>query len=485
MNAMNPGSPAPADLPLATSRRYAPEVQRIPASDHCISPGQIPSSVRRILERLSEAGYAALLVGGCVRDLLLGEEPHDFDIATDARPEQVKGVFRNARLIGRRFRLAHVRAGRLILEVSTFRGQNAPREDADAEEAPEEDAPWRTAAGRVLSDNVYGTREDDALRRDLTINALYYDHVDGSVIDDVGGVEDLRRGVVRVIGDPEQRYREDPVRMLRALRVAARFGFSLDPDTAEPIRTLSPLLSDIPPARLYEEVLKLLQRGYAAVTLDLLRNHGVYPVLFPATARTEATDASGRLSGLIDVAMESTDARVRSDRPVNPAFLFAILMWAPFRERLARLREAGLESGEAFQIAADEVIAEQCAHIAIPRRISAPVGEIWVMQERLERRRGKRLEVFLAHRRFRAAYDFLLMRAAVGEVPATLGEWWTRIQDVDADERREMAAALPGAGRDRGSERGSGRGAEGGPGRKRRRRRRGSRPAEARQGAVT
>ena len=375
-------------------------------------------------------------MGGGVRDLLLGREPKDFDIATDAKPEQVREVFRNCRLIGRRFRLAHVHFGREIIEVATFRAGQDDRQSSNQQ----------TDEGMLLRDNVYGTIEQDALRRDFTVNALYYSIADFSVIDYAGGVSDLEQGVLRLMGDPETRYREDPVRMLRAVRFAAKLGFRVDVETESPIPDLAPLLSDIPPARLFEEVLKLFLGGTAVATFEKLRQYGLFAELFPDTEASLALLEHDFPLTLVLKGLENTDTRLREDKPVTPAFLFAVLLWEPVRRRSDTLRADGVAPYHAIQQAAGEVVANQLERVSLPRRFSTPMQEIWALQSRFVNRRGKRPKRLLAHPRFRAAYDFLLLRAASGEAEQELADWWTAFQDNDAD---APAPSVPGTSRRR------------------------------------
>ena len=410
----------------------------IPRSEHSISRDQISENALKVLTRLREAGFDSYLVGGCVRDLLLGYEPKDFDVVTNARPEQIRRLFRNARLIGRRFRLAHVRFGREVIEVATYRALPP----ADEEEGPVE----KTDAGRILRDNIYGTLEEDALRRDFTINALYYNSGDFTVTDFVGGLEDLRRGQVRVIGDPETRYREDPVRMLRAVRFAAKLGLQIAPETAEPIARLAPLLQDVPPARMYEEVLKLFHGGCALTTFEQLRHYDLFRPMFPLTDRVLEHEQDGFPAVLIPRALANTDARINEGLPVTPAFLYAVMLWGPVRQRVQGLLEEGLSEPDALRLAAGEAIREQVRHTAIPRRFSMVMREIWFLQNRLHRRGGARAFRLLEHPRFRAAYDFLCLRADVGELPAELCEWWTRFQAVDREQQQAMVRELPATG---------------------------------------
>ncbi|MBK8162661.1 MAG: polynucleotide adenylyltransferase PcnB [Gammaproteobacteria bacterium] len=409
----------------------------IPRSEHSLSRTGINQNALKVLYRLREAGYAAYLVGGCVRDMLLGREPKDFDVSTDAHPEQVKAQFRNCRLIGRRFHLAHVHFGREIIEVATFRALASDGDDSENRLVED---------GRIIRDNVYGTVEEDAWRRDFTVNALYYNIDDFSVVDYVGGVEDLRAGVLRLIGDPETRYREDPVRMLRAVRFAVKLGFRLHPQTEAPLRALAPLLASISPARLYEEVLKLFLGGSAEQTVEMLRHYDLFQHLFPATERTMSAAREGVPAAMVMRAAANTDARIAQDKPVTPAFLYAAFLWAPMRERALELQEQGQPELPAQQQAAGEVMQEQSQHAILPRRYALPMREIWQMQPRLQRNAGKKALRLLEHPRFRAAYDFLLLRCEAGEELRELCEWWTSMQETDEAGRTtllEQPAAKP------------------------------------------
>ena len=392
----------------------------VPASAHGIARDRIHRNVRQILERLGEAGFEAYLVGGCVRDLLLGRAPKDFDVATSARPEEVRELFPRSRLIGRRFRLAHVRSGREVYEVATFRANHDPA----ASTGPE---------GMLLHDNVYGTREEDALRRDFTVNALYYDVRDGTILDFTGGIADLEAGVIRSIGEPALRYREDPVRILRAVRFAAKLGFRIEAASEAPIAELAPLLEGVPAARLFEEILKLFHGGHARESLRRLDRYGLLPRLCPATAASAERDP--RVRALLERAFENTDRRLAGDRPVSPGFLVAALLWGPVREHAENAREQGRarSRGEALAAAADEAIAVQARRTSMPRRFTAMARDIWTMQPRLENRRPRRVEVTIAHPRFRAAYDFLCLRGEAGEPVADRAAWWTAAQQDGAE----------------------------------------------------
>ena len=386
----------------------------VPASEHGISRGRIDANVRQILARLHGAGFEAYLVGGCVRDLLLGRAPKDFDVATSARPDEVRALFPRSRLIGRRFRLAHVRAGREVFEVATFRAAHP--------------AGAAGPAGMLLHDNVYGTREEDAVRRDFTVNALYYDDRDGSVLDFTGGMADLRAGFIRAIGDPAVRYREDPVRMLRAIRFAAKLGFRIEEETEAPIFDLAPLLEGVPAARLFEEVLKLFQNGHAQESLRGLDRYDLLPRLYPETAESMRRDPRGR--ALLERALANTDRRIAEDLPVSPGFLVAAFLWGPVRNLAEAFHEEGRarSRSEALGAAADEALALQAKRTSMPRRWSAMARDIWTMQPRLENRRPRRVDLTIAHPRFRAAYDFLCLRAEAGEPLGERAAWWTEAQ---------------------------------------------------------
>ncbi len=428
----------------------------IPRAEHCISRSKISPNALKVMYRLRAAGFRACLVGGGVRDLLLGREPKDFDIGTDAHPEEVYRLFRNCRLIGRRFRLAHVQFGDEIIEVATFRAQTPDDEESEARGVLTDDE------GRILRDNVYGTIEDDAFRRDFTINALYYDVETFAVLDYVGGMADLEAGVIRLIGDPEQRYREDPVRMLRAIRFAAKLGLRIHAETEAPIHAFGHLLRDISPARLFDEVLKLFLAGHAVQTFELLRLHGLFRHLFPATERCLRRESGGFPRTLLTRALDSTDRRIAVDKPVTPAFLYAALLWEPVRARAACLVGASSES-DAIQQAADEVIAAQLRHTALPRRFSLPMREIWALQPRFEERIGKRPLRLLNHPRLRAAYDFLLLRAEAGEDVQEIAQWWTRFIALEEGDREVelVPEAAPKDGKRRRRPRRGGKGRSG------------------------
>jgi len=414
---------------LTEASSTAPRI--VPRPEHNISRANISENALKVLYRLRQSGYQAYLVGGGVRDLLLGREPKDFDVATDAKPEEVRGVFRNCRLIGRRFRLAHVHFGSEIIEVATFRGAGA---DLDVEL----DARL-LENGMIVRDNIYGTIEEDALRRDFTVNALYYNIADFSLVDYAAGLEDLRAGCLRLIGrDPERRYREDPVRMLRAVRFAAKLGFSVEPVCERPLLELGYLLGEVPPARLFEEVLKLFQGGTGLAAFEKLRHYGLFAQLFPATDRCLAREQESFPITFVSRGLANTDRRVQEGKPITPAFLFAVLLWEPVRQRYQEL--LGPETGpvEAMLAASDGVSGRQQGTVTIPKRFGLPMKEIWALQPRLEQRDGKRPYRVLAHPRFRAAYDFLILRADAGEAEMELAQWWTQFQEADGQQRARM-----------------------------------------------
>ena len=434
----------------------------IPRDAHSISRKDISPNALRVLYRLRDAGFGAYLVGGAVRDLLVGGHPKDFDVATSATPEEVRQLFRNCRLIGRRFRLAHVVFGREIIEVATFR---ANVDDGSGDRELHE-------GGRLLRDNVFGTIEDDAVRRDFTANALYYAIEDFSVRDYTGGFEDVMNRVLKLIGDPEQRYREDPVRMLRAVRLAAKLGFHIDEATAEPIPRLAGLLREAAPARLFEECLKLFLSGHGVESFLGLERHGLLPALLPESAAALKSNRSGALRRMLLEGLRGTDARVAADEPVSPAFLFALLLWPAYCRALMALQAQGMHAAEAQRRAADRVTVHQLATIALPRRFSLPMQEIWLLQSRFGQRQRKRVMRLLAHPRFRAAFDFLVLRQFASNEHAEEVEFWREAQTLPRDELDEQLAAAPA------DPEAAAEGDASGAPRKRRRRRRRSVPSE-------
>ncbi|CAH0992250.1 Poly(A) polymerase I [Sinobacterium norvegicum] len=391
--------------------------------EHSISRKQISPNALKVMYRLNGGGYGAYLVGGGIRDILLGEQPKDFDIATDATPEQVKSLFRNSRIIGRRFRIVHVTFGREIIEVTTFRGNHE-----NVSKGKNNNVSKQAESGMLLRDNVYGSIEEDAIRRDFTINALYYS-ADGFTLHDyTNGLKDIDSRNIRIIGDAETRYREDPVRMLRAARFAAKLSFDIEPATAEPIEQLAPLLRDIPSARLFDEVLKLFMSGYAVAVYDSLMKYHLFGELFPETQYFLEKNNDPIDHQLIRQALVNTDLRLQAGKTVTPAFIFAALLWPVARAHAERLEAEGVPAAPALHEAAHIATMEQLKRTSIPKRFSIPMREIWDLQIRLTKRQGKRAHSLSGHPRFRAAYDFLLLREQAGEQLNGLGAWWTQFQ---------------------------------------------------------
>jgi poly(A) polymerase len=386
----------------------------VPRSGHNISRANISENALKVLYRLKNAGYKAYLVGGCVRDLLMDLKPKDFDVVTDARPEQIRELFRNCRLIGRRFRLAHVRFGREVIEVSTFR---APHDLSNGGGHIED--------GRIVRDNVYGDIDDDVWRRDFTVNALFYNIENFSLVDYVGGLNDIRAKVLRLIGDSRTRYQEDPVRMLRAIRFAIKLGFTMHPATEEVMTSSSPLLQNVPPSRLFEEFMKLFMGGCALAAYTHLRRHGLFAWLFPETSRILDEEADDFTHRMLICVFHNTDVRLREDKPVTPGFIIAALLWTQMIRIAEDHKCNGLPEMDAIFLAGDAVISRQVSSIAMPRRFTRITREIWCLQSRLKHHQGKRPLRLLSHPRFRAAYDFLLLRAEAGDDVRDLAEWWT------------------------------------------------------------
>ena len=465
----------------------------IPRSEHSISRAAISPNALKVLYRLKEAGYQGFLVGGAVRDLLIGITPKDFDVATNALPEEVPRLFRNCRLIGRRFRLAHVHFGQEIIEVATFRAAASPEreddEEADAELDVEEantDADSEIAApaavpddpahrafdttGRILRDNIYGTIEEDVWRRDFAANGLYYNIDDFSIWDFVDGAGDVRARRLKLIGDPETRYREDPVRMLRAVRFAAKLDFFIEASTEEPIRKLAYLLDGVPPARLFDECLKLFLSGFGAKSFRLLQQYRLFEHLFPMSAAAMKLPPYAYAQEMLELGLANTDARIAADKPVTPTFLFAILLWgAVLRELNERSAGPAPDLAQLMQ-ACDTVLRAQQSRVSIPRRFAVPMRELLMLQPRFSRRSGVKSLSILQHPRFRAAYDFLLLRAQAGVADPELAQWWTDVQLLPHDERVALVQARPA---DAAGAASAQDGAAAAPGRRRRRRRRG------------
>ena len=424
---LNQLSPASTWLWKAINRvRNISHLKIIKETTHRIKRGRVSSAAVKVALQLQKHGYEAYIVGGGVRDLLLDKKPKDFDIATSATPEQVQSLFRRCRLIGRRFRLAHVLEGRDLIEVATFRGQG----DNDGKH-------HHTENGRIIRDNQFGSVEEDAIRRDFTVNAMFLDVSDWSIRDYVGGYEDLAARKLKLIGDPDTRYREDPVRLLRAARFVAKLGLEIEEGTREPIVELGHLLSDVAAARLFEEVNKLFLTGHAEQSLEALQEHGLMRWLFPLNERP---DGGHRIAEdvMLQLAMKNTDDRVRQSKPITPAFLYAVLLWPPVEKRVEKMMENGVSLYDALKTAGEEVMIRQVKAVAVPRRFGSVSREIWNMQPRFRKQRGRRAERLLHERRFRAAYDFLLLRAEVESGLEQLVQFWTDIQELGSAEQNRM-----------------------------------------------
>lgn len=401
-------------------------------SEHNISRSQISSNALKVLYRLKNEGYDAYLVGGCVRDLLLGREPKDFDVATNASPEQVKRAFRNCRIIGRRFRLAHVFYGQEIIEVATFRGSSDEIQDLQKVDQD----------GRLLRDNLYGTIEEDVIRRDFTVNALYYNIKDFSIVDYVGGMEDHRAGMMRLIGDPETRYREDPVRMIRLVRFAVKLGFSINAECGKPIFQLADLLANIPAARLQDEALKLFLSGYAVETFEMLRHYGLFAHLYPVAEISLSSEEEGFPKIFIAKALENTDKRIAEGKSIAPFFLISTFLWDAVKSQTNINLAEGMPESIAFQQAASQVISQQLKSTAFPKYIGMAMRDIWGLQSRFSNRSGTRAYRLLGHPKFRAAYDFLLLRAETGGADPELASWWADFQVASEVQQKKMLASI-------------------------------------------
>jgi len=389
----------------------------IPRTKHNISRKSISEAALKVLYRLSNSGFRACLVGGGVRDLLLGLQPKDFDVATDATPEQLRSLFKNSRIIGRRFRLVHIRFGREIIEVATFRSHSSdsPKTELNTE-------------GRILRDNTFGEIEDDAIRRDFTANALYYDIANFSILDYTHGLEDIETRTLRLIGDAETRYQEDPVRMLRAIRFAAKLDFEIEQHAAEAIYQCGQLLADIPPARLFDETVKLFHSGNATRVLELLRHYNLLQYLFPALDEILCHEPDEAMLDFVDQGLVNTDIRINNNQHVSPAFIFAILLWPTVHHRAMNLQSDKLKIVPALFQAGSEVMSRQLKHISIPRRFSQMARDIWTSQPKFQRTQGKQPARLVAQPCFRAAYDFMCMQSMVSLVPGNLRQWWTEYQ---------------------------------------------------------
>jgi len=414
----------------------------IPRSQHNISRDNISEYALKVLYKLKDAGFQSYLVGGGVRDLLLGREPKDFDVATDATPEQVREIFRNSILIGRRFRLAHVHFGNEIIEVATFRGTGAIDDETEPQPQRTKHNDRVVENGMIVRDNVYGTIEEDALRRDFTINAMYYNIADFSILDFANGMKDLQQGQLRLIGEPQLRYREDPVRMLRAVRFMCKLGFTLDVACETPLWNMGESLHSVPAARLFEEVLKLFLSGNGLNAFEKLRHYGLFAHLFPQTEFCLAREEQKFPRTFVNRGLAATDERIRTGKQVNPAFLLAILLWEPVRLRQMALELEGLPPLSAAYQASGEVLLRQNRYVSVPKRFSLQTREIWALQHRFEAQRGKRPFRLLTHPRFRPAHDFMQLRATAGEAEQKLAQWWTKFYHSKAHEQELMTTAL-------------------------------------------
>jgi poly(A) polymerase len=397
------------------------------ADQHGIDPKLVSPNAIRVTDTLQQAGFKAFIVGGAVRDLLLAAKPKDFDVATDATPEQVKRLFRRAFIIGKRFQIVHVMFGQELIEVTTFRGTVS-------------EGALKDEHGRVLRDNTFGSQLEDAVRRDFTINAMYYDPASQTVLDYHGGIADIRAKTLRIIGAPEARYREDPVRMLRVARFAAKLKFAIAPDTAAPIKVMAPLINNVPAARIFDEMLKLLMSGHALACLQQLRKEGLHHGLLPLLDVVLEQPMGEKF---VTLALNNTDLRVTQGKPVSPGFLFASLLWHQVLEKWRAYQAAGEYPIPALHLAADDVLNAQTEKLALQRKIASDMRDIWAMQPRFERRIGKSPYKLLEHLRLRAGYDFLLLRCASGEVDAAIGEWWTAFIDADGPGREILLAQKP------------------------------------------
>jgi poly(A) polymerase len=408
----------------------------IPSGQHSLSPKMISRDARKVVQILQEHGFEAYVVGGSVRDLLLGLKPKDFDVATNAKPAEIKPLFRRARIIGRRFQIVHVQFSRELIEVTTFRSNATPGQDKNTSGNRRQ----QTDTGMLTRDNVFGSISDDASRRDLTINALYYDPSDNSIHDFADGLEDIKSRTIRIMGDPATRFREDPVRLLRVARFAAKLGFTIERSTEKPMGKLAADLSHVSPPRLFDETLKLFMSGQGLATFWLLHEYGLFDHMVPQLAPL-LKERNNLASKLIEQAFTNTDLRIRANKRVTPAFIYAALLWPSVQHLAKQYQGQGNSPAYALNKAAGEVIARQVSITAIPRRFTMPMREIWDLQLLLPRRGGQRAKRLSEHPRFRAAYDFVLLREQAGENLEGLGDWWTRYQEVDEDEQQKMASA--------------------------------------------
>lgn len=409
------------------AKQAVAKLKTLSVKEHGIDPKLVSSNAIRVTSTLQDAGYKAFIVGGAVRDLLLGVQPKDFDIATNATPDQVKRLFRRAFIIGKRFQIVHVMFGSDLIEVTTFRGTSM------------DDSP-KDEFGRVLRDNTFGEQHEDATRRDFTINAMYYDPADQTVLDYHGGMADIRKKTLRIIGQPEARYREDPVRMLRVVRFAAKLGFEIAPSSREPIAVMATLIDNVPTARVFDEMLKLLTSGHALACLKQLRQEGLHHGLLPLLDVVLEQPLGAKF---VTLALNNTDERVKQGKTVSPGFLFAALLWHQVLEKWQAYQASGEYPIPALHLAADEVLQTQTESLALQRRIGSDMRDIWAMQPRFERRVGKSPYKLIEHPRFRAGLDFLVLRAASGEIEQELADWWSNFFAGDFADREALLATKP------------------------------------------
>jgi len=433
---------------MLSSSDQMPATVILPREDHTVSSKSISANALKVLNRLHEGGFAAYLVGGGVRDVLVGLKPKDFDVATDASPEQVRSLFRNSRIIGRRFRLVHVVYGRDIIEVATFRASHDKGTGGEVGEA-----------GRIVRDNVFGTIEEDAIRRDFSVNALYYNIADHSVVDYVGGLQDLDQKLFRLIGDPVTRCEEDPVRVLRAVRLAAKLDFDIAPATLKAMQQTAPLLANQAPARMFDEVLKLFQGGYSKRSFAAVREHELLEYLFPMLYKRLEEDSSPQneagnsgsqssekqnLEKMLNAALVNTDKRVSQGKPITPYYLLAFMLWPDVEAETKQYISDGKKLADALTLASEDVLKKQLAVMSIPKRLSGPMREVWQLQPRLEQWRGKRALKLMEGRRFRAAYDFLCLRSTIEPELVDVAAWWTEVQEVDFHDRLDYTSRKKG-----------------------------------------
>jgi poly(A) polymerase len=415
------------------------------AEDLGFDRSEVSVNAMEVVQKLQQKGYQSYLVGGCVRDMILGLHPKDFDVTTDARPEQVKSLFGRSRIIGRRFKIVHVTFGRSrhteseIIEVATYRAKATKDSVTNQKERKKATV---SDSGRLLDDNVYGTLEQDVERRDFTVNALYYDPVNDVVLDYYGGVEHLKRKELHIIGDTATRFSEDPVRMLRAVRFKAKLNLKTGKAVDQEILNCASHLGDVPAARLFDEVLKLFHHGVALDTWKVLSSTPLGKLLFPLSIRAMSVESGHRFEELIVQALKNTDSRINNDLPVMAGYLYAVLLWKPFVMEVEKKIEQGMRRNEAIWAASESVFKQQNKVISIPWRVRSPAIEIWDLQPRLEKRIPRSIEKLLENRRFRAAYDFLELRSRVGEVDSELVQWWTDIQKADGEQKKKMVDAL-------------------------------------------